>query len=111
MILPNAASAFIDDTKLVEYCLNFEHEEGKHKARVFQSALGITQSNFSVLKIAIIEAIQYENAVLTNEISFGKLYRVDFVMQHQTKNARIRTGWIIKSNEDFPRLITCFVID
>ena len=111
MILPNATSAFIDDTKLLDYCLSFEHEEGKHKARVFQSALGITQSNFSVLKTAIMTAIQEENAVLTNEISFGRLYRVDFDMPHEAKNARVRTGWIVKNTEDFPRLTTCFVID
>lgn len=111
MILPNAASAFIDDNKLLDYCLSFEHEEGKHKARVFQTALGITQRNFYVLKIAIMAAILKENAVLTSELSFGKLYRVDFDMQYQTKKVSIRTGWIIKSKEDFPRLTTCFVIN
>ncbi|MBK8921668.1 MAG: hypothetical protein IPM81_09165 [Saprospirales bacterium] len=46
MQLPNAESAFIDDRKLLEYCLNPEHEEGKHKARVFLAALGIHRDRY-----------------------------------------------------------------
>jgi hypothetical protein len=44
MKLPNAEKAFIDNKKLLDYCLNPLHEEGKHKARVFQSALGIGEN-------------------------------------------------------------------
>ncbi|MEN8217816.1 MAG: DUF6883 domain-containing protein [Pseudomonadota bacterium] len=38
MPLPNAENAFIDTRKLTDYCLNLEHFEGRHKARVFKSA-------------------------------------------------------------------------
>ncbi len=32
MKLPNGDQAIIDERKLVDYCLNADHEEGKHKA-------------------------------------------------------------------------------
>ncbi len=44
--LPRAAGAVIPTHKLVEYALNPEHPRGQHKARVFQSALGIARSDW-----------------------------------------------------------------
>jgi hypothetical protein len=41
MKLPNGDQAEISMQKLIGYCLNPEHPSGKHKARVFESALGI----------------------------------------------------------------------
>jgi hypothetical protein len=41
MKLPNPEQAIIDEEKLSGYCLNPRHSDGQHKARVFQSALGI----------------------------------------------------------------------
>lgn len=42
MRLPNAEMAYIDDRKLIGYCLSETHTIGKHKARVFSAVLGIT---------------------------------------------------------------------
>lgn len=110
MQLPNAVNAFVDDRKLTEYCLNLEHEEGKHKARVFAAALGITSEIYIVLKSAIMDAILSEEALFIKELSSGKLYQVDFEMAYFDKSASVRSGWIILKNEDFPRLTTCFVL-
>ncbi len=41
MKLPNAENAVIDIKKLRDYCLNPNHPEGKHKARVFLEKLDI----------------------------------------------------------------------
>ncbi len=41
--------------------------------------------------------------------SHGKRYQVDFVMQHQGKSVIVRTGWIIRTGEDVPRLTSCYV--
>ncbi|MBW4596036.1 MAG: hypothetical protein KME46_24830 [Brasilonema angustatum HA4187-MV1] len=41
MKLPNPEQAVIDRQKLSGYCLNPEHPEGRHKARLFKSVLGI----------------------------------------------------------------------
>lgn len=50
MITPNAENAVIDLRKLTDYCLNAEHEIGKHKAGVFESALDLTVENAEELK-------------------------------------------------------------
>jgi hypothetical protein len=39
MKLPNPERAVVSEQKLAGYCLNFNHFDGQHKARVFKSAL------------------------------------------------------------------------
>ena len=46
MLLPNAEKAVVDISKLRDYCLNPNHEVGKHKARVFSAALNLGQGGF-----------------------------------------------------------------
>ncbi|WP_372726680.1 DUF6883 domain-containing protein [Nostoc sp. TCL26-01] len=36
--LPNPERAIVEAEKIAGYCLNPEHPEGKHKARVFKSS-------------------------------------------------------------------------
>ena len=45
MKLPNAKNAFVDMRKLTDYCLNPHHPRGRHKAYVFQNALGLTAAD------------------------------------------------------------------
>jgi hypothetical protein len=47
--LPNYDKASIDRDKLYEYALNPDHPSGRHKARVFSSALGIERWHADVL--------------------------------------------------------------
>ncbi len=49
MRLPNAERAVVDIAKLRDYCLNFEHPRGRHKARVFAAALGLTTADAEML--------------------------------------------------------------
>lgn len=58
MILPNAKDAFIDLRKLRDYSLNFESPKGRHKARVFASALGITSENAEKLRACLLDAVK-----------------------------------------------------
>ncbi|TRU34880.1 MAG: hypothetical protein EWV50_16880 [Microcystis aeruginosa Ma_MB_F_20061100_S20] len=39
--LPHPESTIIDDHKLTGYSLNLNHADGRHKARVFKSALNL----------------------------------------------------------------------
>lgn len=109
MKLPNYQKAFIDDKKLVDYCLNPEHAVGKHKAQVFKSALQITIKNYFVLKQAILMAIANNECIELNKIEHGKLFAVDFEMTNFDQRAVVRCSWIVKNNEDFPRLTTCYI--
>jgi hypothetical protein len=67
MKLPNAGRAVADIEKLRDYSLNPDHAEGKHKARVFRSALGFTQADAGRLREMVLEAAR------TGEASFGEL--------------------------------------
>jgi hypothetical protein len=44
MKLPNAERVFVDIAKLRDYSLDPVHPEGKHKARVFAAALGLSRN-------------------------------------------------------------------
>jgi hypothetical protein len=110
MKLPNCENAIVDDAKLIAYCLDPEHKVGKHKARVFQSALRINLANFFILKEAILDAVLTENAIFTNKIAYGDLYNMDFDLTYLERTATVRTAWIVRNEEDFPRLTTCFIL-
>lgn len=46
------------------------------------------------------------------ERSSGNVFRdvVDFELKRGSKRAMIRTVWIVRRNEDYPRLLTCLVL-
>src|SRR5437763_2910803 len=74
--LPSCERAVIEESKLVEYALNPHSERGKHKARVFESALGFNLSNWRELRQAVLVALPNHEATLTSETAFGKKYQV-----------------------------------
>ncbi len=88
--LPNSKNAYIDTRKLKDYCLNPHHPRGKHKAKVFES-------------------VQLQDSERLEADEYGVRYLVDFEMEFNFHKAVIRTLWIIKNSEDFPRLTSCFV--
>jgi hypothetical protein len=53
--LPRAGEAFVDLAKLVRYALDRSSPDGRHKARVFSSALAIRQQDAEYLRDAILE--------------------------------------------------------
>ena len=110
MLVPNAEKAFIDIRKLTDYCLNPEHEIGKHKALVFESALDLTAENAEELRDALLSAVKTNEAEAGKFDKFGQRYTVDFVLRRGAKEATVRSGWIIKTGTDFPNLTTCYVL-
>ena len=62
MILPNAENAFVDLRKLRDYSLSSDSPKGRHKARVFLSALGITAEKAEDLRAVLIEAVKHYEA-------------------------------------------------
>lgn len=110
MLLPNANKAIIKKEKITDYVLNFEHFEGKNKARVFLSVLGLRKENSDYLIAAIRDAILINQAVKLSESAFGIKYTVDFNLLFENKKARVRTGWIVEYKNNTPRLITCYII-
>ena len=56
MKLPNVENAFVDMAKLRDYALDPIHSKGKHKARVFASALGLTRNDAKWLRNELLRA-------------------------------------------------------
>jgi hypothetical protein len=110
MILPNPELAIIDEEKLSGYSLNTEHSEGKHKARVFKSVLNMDASNSAELRQALLAALINYDAVSSKKNAYGQKYIIDFPLSREDKTATIHSVWIVRSNENFPRLITCYVL-
>jgi hypothetical protein len=109
VFLPNPERAVVDLEKLEDYCLDPTHEDGKHKARVFSAALGIQQRDAKWLRERLLEAA-FGAAEPLAEIEFGVLYVIDFRLKTESGEATVRSGWIVKIGESFPRLTTCFVL-
>jgi hypothetical protein len=107
-LLPNAENAVVDIRKLRDYCLNSEHREGKHKARLFLSALGMTTDNADDLRQILLEVVKTNEVQLSRQDDFGQRYTLDFPVTWQNRSAVLRSGWIIENGSEVPRLTTCY---
>ena len=77
MKLPNGSNAVADIEKLRDYCLSAQHPEGRHKARVFLSALGMTASDAERLRILLLsEARQSNVAIMMGADKYGCRYSI-----------------------------------
>lgn len=110
MKLPNAENAVVDIKKLRYYCLSNSHPRGKYKARVFYAALGLTEKDTESLQAAILEAAYNNDAVATEKDDYGQRYVLDFMMNGPSGSGNIRSSWIVRTGEDFPRLTSCYVL-
>lgn len=108
MLIPNAEKAVVDIRKLRDYCLNLEHDDGKHKARLFLSTLGLTADNAEELRQILLEVIQSHETRLGRQDEFGQRYTLDFTIEWQNRSATLRSGWIIENGSKIPRLTTCY---
>jgi len=110
MKLPNADRAFVDVVKLRDYSLNTAHKEGKHKARVFADALDLKSDDAAWLRQKLLNIAKSEDCRMGRETDYGQRYVIDFELTREGKTARVRSAWIIRKGDDFPRLVTCYVI-
>lgn len=109
MRIPNCEHAFVDLIKLEGYALALDHPVGKHKARVFLSALGLEKADAPKLKAHLLKAVESIDATEAESDSFGTRYNILSTMTNQGKTAQILSAWIIRTGEDFPRLVSCYI--
>jgi hypothetical protein len=110
MKIPNGHRADLG-TKLEEYSLNPFHRHGQHKARVFESALGITVANREILARALLSAAKNSDGFASHgDNGFGETYVLRFPLATEKGSATVLSAWIVRHNEDFPRLTTCFIV-
>jgi len=110
MRLPYADRAEVSLRKLRDYCLNPLHDEGKHKARVFSSALGMTAADAEALRDLLLAAVRTQDAQIGFLDAYGQRYAVDLWVEWRGKSAIIRSGWIVEHGSDIPRLTSCYLL-
>jgi len=111
MKLPNGHRADLG-TKIEDYVLNPRHWERRHKARIFDAVLGITLANREVLRQAIIlwAAENSDRAEPLGNNGHGEVYVLRFPLETPRGRATVLTVWIIRDGEDFPRLVSCYIV-
>jgi hypothetical protein len=110
MKLPKGDAAIIEIAKIEQYCLSLIHPRGRHKARVFQSVLGMTVIHAEELRGALAKAARDGDAAIGASDSYGIRYIIDFELERDGRTAIVRSCWIVRSGEFQPRFVTCFVL-
>jgi hypothetical protein len=110
LTLPRAADAEIEAAKLRDYVLDPDHSKGRHKARVFRSALGIAQDDWEFLCGQILERLPNSHVTsVAAAAPWGFLYEV-VVMIDGLNGAThpVITAWMVEG-DGAPRLVSAYV--
>jgi hypothetical protein len=107
--LPNSHNAVVEILKLRNYTLNPNHPVGKHKARVFNAALGISQKDASWLRERALEVALGDDVKEGAASVFGVKYVINSRLKYGGMSAMVTFCWIIEMGTDFPRLTSCYV--
>jgi hypothetical protein len=110
MKLPNPDQAVVDMQKLIGYCLNLDHSDGQHKAKVFRAALDIGIAEAAELQSILLQSVKVYNAIPSKSNQQGQKYIIDFSITRLEKQTSVRSAWIVRYDENFPRLVTCYVL-
>ena len=109
MKLPNPHKAVVEIAKLRDYSLNVDHPVGRHKARVFKAALGLTVQQADWLRNRALELAVTGEAGPGLTSAFGDTYVIDARITYKCRTALVRFSWIVEFGTDFPRLTSCYV--
>ncbi|MGB3190946.1 MAG: DUF6883 domain-containing protein [Limnoraphis sp.] len=106
-----AKQLLIDPRKCTEYALNPNSPIGKDKSVMFRQYLGFTQENYQPLLEQIQAQAMDAEANLGISDEHGQRYQVDLEIRGMEAGQQeiVRTGWIVRSNEDIARLVTLYV--
>jgi hypothetical protein len=107
--VPNAERAILDIRKIADYCLSPVHPRGRHKARVFRDALEINRDDAAWLRAALLEGLRQIEAIEISSDDLGSRWRADVPVTRHGKSVVVRTVWIVRSGEQVPRFVTCWV--
>jgi hypothetical protein len=108
VILPNSDRASVEQSKITNYLLAFDHPEGAGKAEFF-THFGFTVSGWQVLADALTAHAQMQGVSLVSESVYGTKYRIDGPIScPDGRSPSIRAIWIIDAGSEFPRLVTAF---
>jgi uncharacterized protein DUF6883 len=108
--LPLGELAVLDIRKIEDYCLSPAHPRGRHKARVFREALGVRREDAAWLREALLNAARDGHASHLTTDAWGSHWRIDLSIERHGKSAVVRTAWIVRTGENVPKFVTCWVL-
>jgi len=109
--LPDVEGAWIPPEKLRDYVLNPQHPDGRHKARVFASSLGIVQKDWEYLRDQLLAGVGRSPVLATETDVYGTHYEVSSdVLGRNGRTLPVTAAWLVAHEGDRrPRLITVYV--
>lgn len=104
--LPNAHCAFVEESKIREYLLNPDHEQGGTKAKFFRER-GFLLPDWEALSDALKQHGQERPVTRVTSDEYGTRYQVDCGMKTpKASEPCVRTVWQLVHDDDCPRLLT-----
>jgi hypothetical protein len=98
----------VDDAKVRDYVLSPAHPVGRFEARFFVS-LGDTAEEWWRLRDDILALARTGQVAFETDGPYGRKFEVDGILGAPAgRSAMVKTVWIIRAGEDFPRLVTVF---
>jgi hypothetical protein len=104
--LPNFASATIPSETLVRFALSADHPLGRHKARRFETELGVTDRDWAALRDQILQALPHATVrSVTYSMPMGCAYEVVIpVAGVNGAMVSVLTIWTVLEGDSTPRL-------
>lgn len=111
MKLPGGERAVVELAKLTDYCLDQTHPRGRHKARVFGARVGFTRGEAGLLRAELLRAAAIATTAPEGVAdSHGRRCVLDLEVTGPKGTGTVRSGWVVRAGEDFPRLTTCYLL-
>ncbi len=108
MQLPNRFQAYIPSQKLSAYLLSETHPVGKDKAKFFR-ALGFHETNIYLLEQGLLTIAHRATVREVIGSPHGTKYVLEGILHTPDRRSpRIRTIWILETEEENPRFVTAY---
>lgn len=108
MKLPNPAKAVVDPSKVRDYLLSPSHPVGRFKAAFFVR-LGYEATDWERLRADLRQLPAQHDATEIERTRYGTKYELRATLRGPPERAaRVVTAWIVRTDEDFPRLVTAY---
>jgi hypothetical protein len=105
MRIPNADAAIVAEDKIVQYLLNLDHPDGGSKAAMLARA-GCSADRPREFELALRNQHLPLEATLGRSSAYGEKYEIVGALEGPKGRVLVRSIWIIRHGERFPRLIT-----
>lgn len=106
MRLPGAENAWIEPAKLRDYLLSPSHPVGRSKAAYF-TRLGFRRDQWILFEQQLLRLAREGDAEAGRAHPYGRMYLVRGSLEGPAgRKASVVSVWIVRFDEDFPRLVT-----